>query len=88
MPNDEIEATLRALASDRRLLILAWLKDPRAHFAPQVDGDLVSDVGLRRADRRKTRRQSTDGERALEDIIAGWVAALQAHQTVDLLPTR
>jgi len=43
MPNDEIEATLRALASDRRLLILAWLKDPRAHFAPQVDGDLVGD---------------------------------------------
>lgn len=43
MPNDEIEATLRALASDRRLLILAWLKDPRVHFPPQVDGDLVRD---------------------------------------------
>ena len=33
----------RALASDRRLLILQWLKDPRAHFRPQVDGDLVKD---------------------------------------------
>src|SRR5205814_3704969 len=33
----------RALASDRRLLILDWLKDPRAHFRPQVDGDLVDD---------------------------------------------
>jgi len=33
----------RALASDRRLLILNWLKDPRAHFRPQVDGDLVKD---------------------------------------------
>jgi DNA-binding transcriptional ArsR family regulator len=44
MPNDdETEATLRALASDRRLLILAWLKDPRVHFRPQVDGDLVRD---------------------------------------------
>jgi DNA-binding transcriptional ArsR family regulator len=34
---------LRALASERRLLILEWLKDPRAHFRPQIDGDLVKD---------------------------------------------
>ena len=34
---------LRALANERRLQILAWLKDPRAHFPPQVDGDLVDD---------------------------------------------
>src|SRR6185369_6884570 len=34
---------LRALANERRLQILAWLKDPRAHFPPQVDGDLVRD---------------------------------------------
>jgi DNA-binding transcriptional ArsR family regulator len=33
----------KALASDRRLLILHWLKDPRAHFPPQRDGDLVAD---------------------------------------------
>ena len=33
----------KALASDRRLLILEWLKDPRAHFREQVDGDLVDD---------------------------------------------
>jgi len=33
----------RALASDRRLTILHWLKDPRTHFPPQVDGDLVKD---------------------------------------------
>jgi DNA-binding transcriptional ArsR family regulator len=34
---------LRALANDRRLQILAWLLDPRAHFPPQRDGDLVKD---------------------------------------------
>jgi len=34
---------LKALASDRRLEILGWLKEPRAHFPPQVDGDLVRD---------------------------------------------
>jgi DNA-binding transcriptional ArsR family regulator len=38
-----IESILKALANDRRLLILDWLRDPRAHFRPQVDGDLVED---------------------------------------------
>jgi len=33
----------RALGNERRLQILAWLKDPRSHFRPQVDGDLVED---------------------------------------------
>jgi ArsR family transcriptional regulator len=37
------ERILRALASERRLLILEWLKHPRKHFPPQVDGDLVKD---------------------------------------------
>jgi len=34
---------MRALANGRRLLILEWLKDPKAHFPRQVDGDLVKD---------------------------------------------
>jgi DNA-binding transcriptional ArsR family regulator len=38
-----IEQTMRALANGRRLLILEWLKDPKAHFPRQVDGDLVKD---------------------------------------------
>jgi DNA-binding transcriptional ArsR family regulator len=38
-----IDSALRALANDRRLQILAWLKAPRSHFRPQVDGDLVRD---------------------------------------------
>jgi ArsR family transcriptional regulator len=38
-----IDGALRALANDRRLQILEWLKAPRAHFRPQVDGDLVRD---------------------------------------------
>jgi ArsR family transcriptional regulator len=36
-------AALRALANERRLRILDWLKQPRSHFPPQVDGDLVRD---------------------------------------------
>lgn len=38
-----IASDFRALASERRLLILAWLRSPKAHFPPQVDGDLVKD---------------------------------------------
>lgn len=38
-----IELALRAMANDRRLQILDWLKDPRSHFPPQIDGDLVED---------------------------------------------
>jgi DNA-binding transcriptional ArsR family regulator len=34
---------LKALANERRLQILEWLKDPRSHFRPQADGDLVED---------------------------------------------
>ena len=34
---------LQALANDRRLQILKWLKDPESHFRRQVDGDLVKD---------------------------------------------
>jgi DNA-binding transcriptional ArsR family regulator len=34
---------LKALGNDRRLKILDWLKNPRAHFREQVDGDLVRD---------------------------------------------
>jgi DNA-binding transcriptional ArsR family regulator len=39
----DITPALKALANDRRLQILEWLKDPRANFRPQIDGDLVKD---------------------------------------------
>jgi ArsR family transcriptional regulator len=44
MTNEEnIVAGLKAIANDRRLLILEWLKSPRSHFREQLDGDLVDD---------------------------------------------
>jgi ArsR family transcriptional regulator len=39
----ETTDVIKALANGRRLMILDWLKDPRSHFPPQVDGDLVKD---------------------------------------------
>jgi len=39
-----LDVTLvKALANDRRLLVLHWLRDPVRHFPPQRDGDLVQD---------------------------------------------
>src|SRR5215213_8572585 len=40
MPDSDVFA---ALASEKRLQVLEWLKDPQAHFPPQRDGDLVKD---------------------------------------------
>jgi ArsR family transcriptional regulator len=34
---------LKALANESRLQIMRWLQNPRAHFPPQVEGDLVVD---------------------------------------------
>ena len=38
-----IDMAFKALASERRLQILEWLKEPERHFPRQVDGDLVKD---------------------------------------------
>jgi DNA-binding transcriptional ArsR family regulator len=54
MPDDaDLVAALKALANDRRLKVLEWLKAPRSHFREQVDGDLVDDgvCGLQLAEK-------------------------------------
>ena len=38
-----IMKSVRALGNERRLQILEWLKQPKQHFPPQRDGDLVKD---------------------------------------------
>jgi len=46
VPNADLRLDVelvKALASDKRLLILEWLRDPQAHFPTQRDGDLVRD---------------------------------------------
>jgi|SRR6202045_4519891 DNA-binding transcriptional ArsR family regulator len=39
----KVAIALRALANERRLQILDWLRDPKKHFREQVDGDLIDD---------------------------------------------
>jgi DNA-binding transcriptional ArsR family regulator len=46
VPRDDLRLDpdlVKALANEKRLLILEWLRDPQAHFPPQRDGDLVRD---------------------------------------------
>jgi DNA-binding transcriptional ArsR family regulator len=40
-----IDRIMRALAHEKRIMILSWLRDPRVNFPPQKDGDLVT-VGV------------------------------------------
>src|SRR4029453_5704527 len=42
-PEELTASVIKALANERRLEILNWLKSPTAHFPRQRDGDLVKD---------------------------------------------
>ena len=45
-PTDDstfLKEALKACANPHRLAILTWLADPKQHFPPQTDGDLVQD---------------------------------------------
>jgi ArsR family transcriptional regulator len=76
-----IDGGLRALANDRRLQILEWLKDPRAHFRPQVDGDLVRDgvCGLLIAEKLKV-SQPTASEHLKVLARAGLIRSKRIKQ--------
>ncbi len=75
------ESVLRALANDKRLAVLDWLKDPRAHFPPQVEGDLVDDgvCGLFLADKLGV-TQPTLSEHMRVLVQAGLVRAKRVKQ--------
>ena len=75
------DAALRALASRKRLQILDWLKQPRKHFPPQVDGDLVKDgvCGLFLAEKLGV-TQATLSEHMRVLVQAGLVQAKRVRQ--------
>ena len=78
-----MEQGLRALANDRRLRILEWLKQPRAHFPPQKDGDLVKDgvCGLHIAEKLGV-SQPTCGEHLRLLTRAGLIRGKKIKQWV------
>jgi DNA-binding transcriptional ArsR family regulator len=38
-----LTSSFRALSNPSRLQILSWLRHPKKHFPPQIDGDLIKD---------------------------------------------
>jgi DNA-binding transcriptional ArsR family regulator len=76
-----ISDALRALASERRLQILQWLRDPAAHFPPQSDGDLVQDgvCGVLIADKLRV-SQPTASEHLKILVQAGLVRSKRIKQ--------
>jgi DNA-binding transcriptional ArsR family regulator len=76
-----MEKSLRALANDRRLQILEWLKQPRAHFPPQKDGDLVKDgvCGLNIAEKLGV-SQPTASEHLRILVLAGFLRPRRIKQ--------
>ena len=82
MPSQKASpAVFRALANERRLAILDWLCNPKAHFRPQVYGDLVKDgvCGLQIAEKLKI-SQPTASEHLKVLVQAGLLQGTRIRQ--------
>ena len=77
----DLAEIMRVFASKPRLQILDWLKEPRAHFREQVDGDLVDDgvCGLLIAEKLGVRQATISGHMKLL-IDVGAVRAKRVKQ--------
>jgi ArsR family transcriptional regulator len=79
----EFLAALHALDNKRRLVILDWLKEPRRHFRPQIEGDLVKDgvCGLLIAEKLGV-SQPTVSEHMKVLVSSGLVEATKIKQYI------
>lgn len=83
---------LKALASETRLQILEWLKDPVGNFPPQVDGDLVKDgvcsvficnkLGIRPATGSRHLALLTQAELLIATRKKGWTFYRRNEQAI------
>src|ERR1700722_7907546 len=76
-----LSLAFRALSNPSRLQILHWVRQPKKHFSPQVDGDLIKDgvCGLLIA--RKLRiSQPTASEHLKILVQAGLIRAKRIKQ--------
>lgn len=87
-----IDIVLKALANERRLQILEWLRSPREHFRPQVDGDLVKDgvcgvllaekLGVSAPTLSEHMRVLVSSELVLAKRIKGWTMYKRNEKTI------
>ena len=72
----DLEGALKALASDKRLKILDWLKDVQANFPPQEHGDPVTEGACNLFIVEKLGVSQPTGRRHLKVLVdAGLVVA-------------
>ena len=72
----DLEVALKALASDKRLKILDWLKDVQANFPPQEHGDPVTEGACNLFIVEKLGASQPTGSRHLKVLVdAGLVVA-------------
>ena len=72
----DLEGALKALASDKRLKILDWLKDVQANFPPQKHGDPVTEGACNLFIVEKLGVSQPTGSRHLKVLVdAGLVVA-------------
>lgn len=72
----DLEGALKALASDKRLKILDWLKDVQASFPPQEHGDPVTEGACNLFIVEKLGVSQPTGSRHLKVLVdAGLVVA-------------
>ena len=74
---------LKALASEPRLRVLEWLKEPATHFPPQVDGNFEADgvcadyirekLGIAAATASRHLTLLTDAQLLIATRKKGWV---------------
>ena len=79
----DLEAVLKALASERRLQILEWLKDPASNFPPQEHGDpeehgacnqfIVEKLGVSQPAGSRHLKVLTDAGLVIPTRRKGWV---------------
>ncbi len=72
----DLEGALKALASDKRLKILDWLKDVQANFPPQEHGDPITEGACNLFIVEKLGVSQPTGSRHLKVLVdAGLVVA-------------
>lgn len=94
----DLELVLKALASERRLQILEWLKDPTEHFPPQEHGDpiehgacnqfIVEKLGVSQPAGSRHLKVLVDADLVIPSRRKGWTYYRRNESTLHALAER
>ena len=94
----DLEPALKALASERRLQILEWLKDPVRHFPPQEHGDpvthgacnqyIVDKLGVSQPAASRHLKVLVDADLIIATPRKGWTYYRRNEDTISQLTNR